>query len=76
MLAIIVSDGFSSCRARVAHEPEPEGRSWRNFREVFAKTSDTPLVAVLAKNAITVAGVVVGILVPWVLGGELKPASV
>ncbi|MFP8956059.1 cation diffusion facilitator family transporter [Natrialbaceae archaeon A-CW3] len=56
LIATIVIEGFSYWRARVALEEEAESRGWQSFREAFAKTSDTPVLAVLTENAVAVAG--------------------
>ena len=56
LLVTILFDGISYWRARVALDEETDIRGWRNFREAFAKTSDTPVLAVLTENAVAAVG--------------------
>ncbi|WP_255171029.1 cation diffusion facilitator family transporter [Natrononativus amylolyticus] len=62
LVLTLVFDGISYWRARVALEAETEVRGWRNFKEAFEKTSDTPVLAVLTENAVAVAGAAIALV--------------
>ena len=62
LIATIVFDGLSYWRARMAIDEETEIRGWRNFREAFEKTSDTPVLAVLTENAIAAVGAAIALV--------------